>query len=123
MANSVHIRLDYPQAVNLKRETLLLEKSLLQIINCSRAYNQLRKKEFIIKSKVKKSLEEIEKILFALDQDLPQEDLIEMGLENPKSKLRTQEIFSKTPKIRIEKKKSDIEVQIQEIQDKLARLG
>ena len=122
MAGSVHIKLDYPQAVYLKKETLLLEKSLLQVISFSRSYNQLRKKEFVIKSKVKKSFEEIEKILLAIDQDLPREDLMAMGLDKSSNKVKTKEIITKSPKAKMEKSKNDIEQQIQEIQDKLAQL-
>lgn len=132
MAGSVHVKIDYAEAVYLKKEVLLLEKSLLEVIKHSRNYNLLRKREFILKSKVKKDLETTEKTLFSIDSDLPKEELIEMNLIQKKSeKPLVREIRGIRPQKQIkertitekERKRNDIEMQIQDIQEKLARLG
>ena len=45
MTSNIHIKLEYPEAVAMKKEALLCEQSLLQIVNHIRAYDSLKKKE------------------------------------------------------------------------------
>jgi chromatin segregation and condensation protein Rec8/ScpA/Scc1 (kleisin family) len=124
MAGSIHIKVDYPQAVYLKKETLLLEKGLLEVIKHSREYNNLRKKEFIIKTKFKKDMEVMQHLVLSIDSQLPKEELREMNLLKLKEKPLKQQ---KEQKVRIttekERKRDSIEQQINEIQEKLARLN
>ncbi len=120
MAGSVYVKLERNQALNLKREILLLEKSLLETIQHARQHSSLRKTEFTLKLKVKKDLEEAEKMLLSIDQDLPKEELIEMNLLEEKPLKKQQ---NRIQNIQKESKKKDIQAQLQEIQEKLARLG
>ena len=125
MAGSIHIKVDYPQAVYLKKETLLLEKGLLEIIKHSREYGNLRKKEFIIKTKFKKDMETMQHLVLSIDSQLPKEELREMNLlklkeERPPKQQKIQKVRITTEK---ERKRDSIEQQINEIQEKLARLS
>jgi hypothetical protein len=127
MASSIHIKIDYGKALGLKKDTLLIEKSLLQIIQHTRNYNILRKKEFLLKSQLKKSLAEIELLVKEIEPSLPTEELKQaklMGRQEQKEKLAhdTKKIKDK-PTLRVNLPRNNIELQLQEIQEKLASLG
>jgi hypothetical protein len=121
---SIHIKLEYPQAISIKRDMLLIEKNFLEALKYIKNYNNLRKKEFIIKNKLKKDLEILGKHLLAIENDLPREEAVDIMKKIPKTgsfKNLTRKIKEK-PRT-LETKKSSIEMQIDEIREKLARLG
>lgn len=121
MSGSIHIKLEHSEANDLKKNTLFIEKELLESITHLRAYGALRKKEFIIKNQVKKdvaalveSISEIETLLpkeakEALKKDTPKEP----AMPNPEKQMK---------KIIREKRKSDIEQEIDDIRKKLSML-
>jgi len=126
MASSIHIKIDYGKAVDLKKDTLLIEKSLLEIIQHTRNYSLLRKKEFILKSQLKKAMMEIESLVKSIEPSMPTEELRHAKLlgknkieENPVK--ITKKIKEKT-NLSVRTPRSDIESQLQEIQAKLASL-
>jgi len=124
MHSSIHIKLDNDEAVNLKKNMLLLERDLLESVKFIRNYEALRKKEFLLKSKVKRDLVMVHALINSAELDLPKE---EHEFEH-EAKEYTHEAegkeLSKIKKSRIiEHKKSDIERQIDEIREKLSRLG
>jgi len=126
MAGSIHIKIDYDKAVLLKKDTLLVEKNLLEIVQHTRTYNKLRKEEFILKSLVKKRMLEIFELVKEIQPMLPTEELRRARLmdkkENHEILIKTTEKKAKKPLIS-EKKRNNIESEIEEIQAKLARLG
>ena len=87
MVSNIHIRIDYSDAIDLKRDTLLLEKSLLEAVQHIKEYNSLRKKEFTLKNQVKRDLNELKTSIIQLDSLLPKEDLIEIEKVQKQNKL------------------------------------
>jgi hypothetical protein len=52
----IHVGLKSNEALEGKRSILVTEKSLLTIIKAMRSYNTLRKREFVIKNRLKKAI-------------------------------------------------------------------
>ncbi|MBM3247310.1 hypothetical protein FJZ17_02100 [Candidatus Pacearchaeota archaeon] len=125
MAGSVHIKIDYGKAVSLKRDTLIVEKSLLEIIQHTRNYNLLRKKEFLLKTQLKRAMAEIESLIVHIEPTLPTEELKQVKLlEKPEKKEKVlRAAKSVKEKAEIVSRRNDIESQLEEIQAKLASLG
>jgi len=124
MAGSIHIKIDYGKAVLLKKDTLLIERNLLEIIQHTRMYNKLRKEEFILKTLIKRRMLEIGELVKAIQPILPTEELRQAKLLKTVPK-KERIIDNKEKKVRRtipERKRSDIESQIEEIQAKLASL-
>jgi len=127
MASSIHIKLEYPEAVSLKREALLFEESLLKIIGKIRAYNALKKKEFALKSKIRKDLIALKNLVSSIETTLPKEEVKAIGegyrTEEIKKEIKKETKVLREEGITKERKMSDIEKQLEEIRAKLARLG
>lgn len=131
MTENIHIRIGYPEALEGKREILNSEKELLQTIKNIKSFSLLRKKEFTLKTELKKDLGELKTIVKKIEDELPKDK--ELQIEKPsKTKEMTQEEteeeFEKqerkaTKKASRTSKKSALDAEIQDIQDKLARLG
>lgn len=122
MSGSIHIKLEGSEAVNLKKNTLFLEKELLESVKHLREYGSLRKKEFIIKSQIKKDVNDLIKLISEVEETLPKEEAKEaIKKEKPiEEKIKKSEALDK--KIIKEKRKSDIEQEIDEIRRKLSML-
>lgn len=104
----LHIRLEYEEAVEGKRELLESQINLLEILKRVKNYKILRKRELILKGKLKKSLSFLSSELNQIKNNLPESEN-ELGIKE------------ETTKQEIEKDKN-IESQLQEIREKLARL-
>ena len=104
-----HIKLDYEEALHAKKQILSTELNLLQTSKKIRNYKVLRKKELLLKSKLKINLKSLQEKIKFIISTFPKEEI------------------PKLPKIRakkIEKKENqNIQNQLQEIKNKLARLG
>ena len=125
MHNSVHIKLEHDEAIELKKNALLLEKDLLEVIKHIRNYNVLRKKEFTLKEGAKKSMAILTKTISSVEADLPREEIRELDQENePVQELPKKTIkLGKSPKQEFEARNSGIESEIDEIRARLASLG
>ena len=66
-----HVRLDYEQALNAKKQLLSSEINLLHMIRALKAYKMLRKKEFIEKNKLKTCLTSIKIKIKLFESKLP----------------------------------------------------
>jgi len=127
MTTSLHVKVNYPEAISLKKEVLNIEESLLKTIENAKDYNELRKREYFLKTKLRKLIVSLRNKLIALEYDMPKEDLSKIRRKMP-IHISKKEIISKIqPKIlsnpKIEPHKEDaIGKQLAEIRDKLARL-
>jgi len=116
---SIHIRLENEEALSIKKDILNFEKGLLETIKKVRDYNNLRKKEFALKSQIKKDLSSLKELIFALEPFLPTEDIGQID----KKKGKQQEIRIKIKKSPAkDSKRKEIEREIREIQGKLSLL-
>jgi len=108
MVETRHVKLDYEEALNAKKQLLSIELNLLQTAKRVRNYKLLRKKELSLKNKLKTALRALRTKINSLQTTLPEE-------EEP-TKIKT---IKKT----IEKRKNqDIKKQLEEIEEKLAGL-
>ena len=117
--NSIHIKLERDEAINIKRNALILEKELLETIKYIKAYNALRKREFLIKAKIKKDFALLTSAIQHIQSILPIEEL---GYVKKDLKQVISHAVKKSPQT-IEKRQTDIDRELQEIKEKLARLG
>lgn len=122
MHGSIHIKVEYPEAVEGKKNMLILEKGMLEMVNHVRNYDNLRKKEFNIKTQIKKNFAELTGLISAIEANMPREEA-EFTKEKYKKEAKVMEMQKHVKKKEVEHKKSEIERQIEDIRSQLARLG
>lgn len=69
--NAVHIRIEYSDAVCSKKEILQCRASLLEIIKKIRIYLGMRRREFILKNRIKKTLVSIKEPVAKIEGMMP----------------------------------------------------
>ncbi len=118
---NIHIKLEAPEVISLKRDILLAEKDILESAGYLKRYEFLKKEEFLLKSKIRKDLVLLDSLIKATEAYLPpveKETAIKESHEEkfiPGKKKKTDSV--------VEKKKSQIEKEIEDIREKLAALG
>lgn len=122
MHESIHIKLEYPEAVQSKRSMLEVEKSMLEIVKHMRTYDSLKKREFTIKTSLKKDFEELVRLISAIENHIPREET-GFSKEKYKKEIKVKEIKKRLQSKINEQRRDEIEDQIQDIQAKLAQLG
>lgn len=121
MNSNIHLKLDYVESINSKREILLSEKDILQIMKHIRAYNILRKQESSIKNDLKENIGDLKKEIEKIETLMPKDTHFHFPKEE--SEIKHVEITSRGKKIKPHKEiKSQIEQELEEIEAKLARL-
>lgn len=119
--NLMHIRVNFSEAIDSKKDLLISEMSLLKIRKNIDNYRKLRKIELELKERSKKELKEILNELKKIKTNaLPK-------IEIPDILKKDEEIISKTKK----SKKSDfettseddIEIQLKEIREQLKQIS
>jgi len=125
MANAVHVGINYNKAVSTKKDILNCEKEFLEIIKHIKAYDFLKKREILLKSRVKKQISNLRLMITKIQEDLPK---IEETKSFDKTKRKKEEIFIKPLKekrkiIAPAKKEDRLEAELRDIQEKLDRLN
>jgi hypothetical protein len=121
MNSNIHLKLDYLESISAKKEILLSEKDILQVMKHIRAYNLLRKQENAIKNNLKENIGHLKKEIEKIEILLPRDTHFHFPKEE--SEIKHVEITPKTKKIKQKKEiKSQIEQELEEIEAKLARL-
>jgi len=119
--NFIHIKLDYGEALQSKKDILFSEIDLLRTLKIIKKYHEFRSKEFEIKEDYHKKLREILIDLRKVQALLPtikipkilsQEQITEEKITEPKI----------TKVLPTKKYTDEIEIQLQEIKDKLKSL-
>lgn len=105
----LHIRLEYEEAVEGKRELLESQINLLEILKRLKNYKILRKRELILKGKLKNSLSLLSSEINQIQSHLPESE-DELGIKREITEQETE-------------RDKNIESQLQEIREKLAKLG
>jgi hypothetical protein len=114
--NLIHIKFEYWEAVQSKKDLLSSEMSLLRIGRKINKYHSFRNKELKLKVKLHKKVKEIKTSLNKLHTILPKIKIPEILQDEETGELKTEE-----PKKEIYNK--DIENQLKNIQNKLRSLG
>lgn len=110
--NPIHIKLEYPEAVDSKKNALNSEINLLKISKTIKNYSLLRKKEQNKKLKILKLIKETKTELGKIQKNLPKVEIPEILQEHENA----EEIKIK------EKNNKDLESQLQDIREKLKSL-
>jgi len=115
--NLIHVKLEYGEALQSKRDVLSSEMSLLRIAKTIKNYHILRTEELKTKSKLHRRLKEIITNVKKMQTTLPK-------LKIPEILKKDREI-EEPKKVQVKKKQYDdsLESQLQEIQDKLKSIG
>ena len=110
MAEAVHIKIDFSEAVSSKKELLSCQLYLLKIAKNLKNYKKLRKKELADKSKVKTKLKSVANDLKHLRENMP--------------KTSSAEKEKKQAKVEVQKKmeKGKLESELNDIKDRLEKL-
>ena len=117
--NSIHVKIEQEEALAIKKNSLMIEKELLETITHIQNYNSLRKREFALKIQMKKDLAFIESNLNNIEQELPINEINLIKRQSPKH--QTTQIIR--PVHTIEKKQTDLERELSDIKRRLAMLG
>ena len=104
-----HIKLNFEEALNAKKQLLSIELNLLHTIKKVKAYKILRKKEITSKNNLKTSIK-------TLDSRI---NLILSSFPNEESKLKTSKKRKQRKK---EKENKKIKKELEEIKEKLSKL-
>ena len=128
----VHVWIDAAQAVDAKKQILSSETNLLEIIKIMREYNTLRKREFVLKNRLKKALEEIKDNITIIEAELPtpaeagikiEKEQIEEGKSEKASEMDELARIERLRKTSITKERNrKIEDELEDIRAKLERL-
>lgn len=110
----VHVRYDYNEAVEARKEILQLEVSLLNTLKAIKKYNEIRKEELKLKVKLLQKSVQVLTDIKKIKENLPSSHL-------PESiRKRKEEMIGE-----IEGKESynkDIEIELERIKEKLQKL-
>ena len=118
--NLIHIKLDYGEVLQSKKDILYTEMDLLRILKIIKKYRASRIKELELKLEIHSTLKEIKRGINYIETIFPK-------IKVPKILSPKEEIKQiKNPLKKIEKKKEygeEIEFQLKEIQDRLKNLS
>jgi len=128
--NLIHIKLENREAIQSKKDILLLERDLLKIVQTIKNYKKLRTEELNIKLKSHRKIKELTTNVTRLQRILPKIEIPDILEEDETSKSNemdeNKETVKKTLKIKAKEKTKkydhSIESQLKEIQDKLSSL-
>jgi len=110
--NLIHVKFEYEEAINAKKDLLQTEIALLKIAKIMKTYQVLRKNEVKIKTKLLSKLRGTTTNFKKLQSNLPKNHLFKRVSQTPKFKSPKKET----------KYDKEIEDQLLEIQQKLATL-
>ncbi len=120
----VHIKVDYDEAVQSKKDILASERDFLRIIKRIKRYKLLRSEELSNRIKIQNKLKELNLNITKINQIFPKvklPDILKKKEEAKKKEIKEE----KQPKIEIKEvhEDDDLERQLIEIQEKLRKLG
>lgn len=121
MAKNIHVKFEYPEAIAVKKEILLLEKDLLEATVHLKNYEMLKKKEYLLKSGAKKDFAALNTLVMSVEAELP-EDESDFEVEKYEKQMEVKEVRKKSEKRVVERKRSEIETELDSIKEKLAAL-
>ncbi len=123
MTEVIHIKLEYPEALQAKKDVLGSELGLLRIAKAIKKHQVLRSDELKTKLRLHRKIRELKTSITKLQQVLPKVKITEI-LEEKEDK-EEEEDEKKAIKKKVKERSHDIslEVQLQEIQERLRQLG
>ena len=116
--NIIHIKLEYQEALEAKKDILFSEMNLLKIAKKIQKYKELRKEELDLKLNILKKIKETKTEIRKLQRTLPKLEIPEI-LKKSQENFETKEIGEK---VREKQDEDNLEYELKEIQNKLASL-
>lgn len=116
----IHIKFEQSEALNSKKQILLSEKTLIEIMKTIRNYKELRKKELIFKTKLQKKILETLNTIKKLQNALPKETFHDLP---KKQDFELNYLQEKIKKAKEQKYNQDLENELRNIQEKLRSIG
>ncbi len=114
--NPIHVRIDYEEAIQSKKDLLSSERDFIRILKIIKRYNLLREEELDTKLKMQKKMKDLKTNLGKLNNIFPKIRVPNILKTNDLQK-------GKILKVKEEKKDKDLESQLREIQERLGKLG
>lgn len=114
--NLIHVKFEYPDAIQARKDMLMSEIGLLKIAQAIRKHRALRAEELDIKTKLHRRFRELKTTISKVETSLPKVKLpgrIKEQADEIKTKLDTKDTLED----------NDLEKQLQDIQNQLRRLG
>ena len=123
MTETIHIKLEYSEALQAKKDVLGSELGLLKIVKAMKNHQILRSEELKTKLRAHRKIRELKTTITKLQQILPRVRIPEILGEKEDKKIKDED--KKELRKRVKEKAHDIslEVQLQEIQERLRQLG
>ncbi|MEK6945351.1 MAG: hypothetical protein AABW63_01005 [Nanoarchaeota archaeon] len=126
----IHVKLDYEEAVQSKKDILLTESELIKSVQAIRKYKEFRMKEIALKLELIKRLRDFKTHWRNTRNLLPPMELPKIVEEyeegkhkkSPHKESKKSE-HEKKAKVKEERHHDNLELQLKEIQEKLNRLG
>ncbi|MBR9701919.1 hypothetical protein GOV13_03275 [Candidatus Pacearchaeota archaeon] len=119
--STIHIKLEYDEALQSKKDVLSSQMNLLRITKKIRRYNALRKEEMNLKLKLSKTITGTKTSLGKLQKALPVLTIPEI-LKKHHGDVETIKVEKKIKKVKEKGYDAGVEGQLEEIQDKLNAL-
>ncbi len=91
---NIHVKIDYDEAVEGKKDILTSEAAVLECIKKIKNINHLEKEEEKLKADVRKKLREVSILVTRIDKEMPEEHMPKMKTDSGKSIF--QQKFSKS---------------------------
>ena len=82
--SSLHLKIEQPQAIAIRKSVLLMEKDFLECAKHIKNYSSMRKQEFILKSKLKRDFQVLNNLIDSMENNLPKEE-VELILKEAKT--------------------------------------
>lgn len=118
MAGSlIHIKLDYDEAINAKRDLLSFERDLIRVLKRVKNYHNYRSEELKVRLRIYRRIKELKTSLNKLGNSLPKVKIPEIL-----SKGREEFKIDKKIKTNSRDLNLDLDSQLEEIQNKLKKL-
>jgi hypothetical protein len=118
MKENIHIGIEKSGCIESKKDMLLCERSILEIAQHMQSYRNLKKIEYALKGAIRQDLDIIRKEMEKIQASFPKDNIHINGAVTEEKKREVKEIV----KVKSIRKKTDIEKQLDDIQEKLARL-
>ena len=116
MSEIIHVKLEYSQALEAKRDILSLELNMINIAKRIRNYQKIREKEMREKNKLKTALAEVKNNIKKIESIWPREHFPELE----KFEEKMEQGFAEDKKQA--RHNADLEIQLKEIQERLRAL-
>ena len=116
-----HIKIDYEKAINSKKQLLSSELNILNIMRAQQTYKLLRKKEFAARNELRINIASFKTKINLIESAFPEQ---EEAVKKRTTSLIKKSI-EKNKKVHADKKKKkdEIQAELDDIRNKLAKLS